>query len=105
MRFLAVPALFLGLLQADRVDVALCRFGDAESRKMRGKMSCGNLQLGSWCELRRELFPGNYCLVFIVIGSSLVWNVVSSISYDKICAAHPTGGGKELLEISRPSSC
>lgn len=71
MCLLAVPALFLELLQANSVHVALCRFGDAENRKMKDK-SCGNLQLGSWADLGRELFPGNYCLSFIVTGSSLV---------------------------------
>lgn len=51
MCLLAVPALFLGLLQADGACVALHLFGDAESRKMEFKMSCGNLQLGSLCDL------------------------------------------------------
>lgn len=51
MCLLAAPALFLALLRADGVRVALCWLGDVESRKMKGKMSCGNLQLGSWCVL------------------------------------------------------
>lgn len=93
MCLLAVLALFLGLLQADSVRVVLCRFGDAESRKMKSKLSCGNLQLGSWCDLRRK-FPGNYCLSFNVTGAGLVWNVISSILYGKICTVCPTGGGK-----------
>ena len=103
MCLLAVPALFLGLIHADSVCVALCRFGDAESRNTKGKMSCGNLQLGSWCDLQRELFPENYCLAFNVIGASLVWNVVSSILYGKICTVHPVGGGNGPPEISRPT--
>lgn len=47
---LGCPYLVPGLLQAERVHVALCWFGDAESNKTKGKMSCLNLQLGSWCD-------------------------------------------------------
>lgn len=50
MCLLAVLASFPGLLQAERVHVELCWFGGVESRKMKVKMSCENLQLGSWCD-------------------------------------------------------
>lgn len=104
VRLLALPASFLGLLKADCVCVALCWFGDAESRRMKGRMSCGNLQLGSWCDLGRELFNGNYCLAFNILGASLTWNFISDIWQNPCDALH--GWWEGTLEISRlPSSC
>lgn len=49
----ALPALFLGRLQAGGVRCVVLD-GDAESGRMRGEESWGNSQLGSRCERQRE---------------------------------------------------